>query len=176
MVSCVQITVLCVMYVRRMTYCESGEKFVREGDIKYQRSKAKQSIAKQTKGRKGKRQGDPPLLRCLIAPLLMAPSLLTLLSYDLQVFFLSLWLDVPSLVNLDVAVSSHDWRPYWMTLLHSLRSAGIDELDHSLASLMWLARRGICARRMQMKVDGLRVRECDVMSYCLSRSSWLTWD
>ena len=93
----------------------------------------------------------------------MAPSLLTLLGYDLQDFFLSLWLDVPSLVNLDVAVSSHDWRPYWMTLLHSMRSAGVDEWGHSYASLMWLTRRGICARRMQMKVDGLRVRGCDLL-------------
>ena len=93
----------------------------------------------------------------------MAPSFLALLSYDLQVFFLSMWLDVPSLVNLDVALSCRNWRAQWMTLLHSVRSAGIDEWGHSYASLMWLTRRGICARRMQMKVDGWRVRGRDLI-------------
>ena len=67
----------------------------------------------------------------------MAPLFLTLLSCDLQVFFLSMWLDVTSLANLDAALTRHDCRPYWM-LLNALRSAGIDEWGHSFASLMWL--------------------------------------
>ena len=40
-----------------------------------------------------------------------------------------------------------------MTLLHSLRSAEIDGWGHSSASLMWLIKRGICARKIQMLVD-----------------------
>ena len=42
------------------------------------------------------------------APLpLMIPSFLSFLSDDLQILFLSLWLDVRSLSTLDVAISSH---------------------------------------------------------------------
>ena len=92
----------------------------------------------------------------------MAPLLLSVLSYDVQVFFVSMWLDVTSLANLDAALTSHDCRPYWMMLLHCMRSTSIDEWGHSLASLMWLARRGICSRSIRMKVDGWRVRGCDL--------------
>ena len=93
---------------------------------------------------KGKQQGCHFLLCYNTAHLSMAPLLGTLFGYDLEVFFLSLWMDVPSLVKLDIAMSSHDWRPYWITLLQSLRSAGIEEWGHSFASLMWLTKRGIC--------------------------------
>ena len=113
---------------------------------------------------KGKQQHGFHFLLCDISKhLSMALLLRTLFGYDLDVFFLSLWMDVPGLVNLDVAMSSHDWRPYWMTLLQSLRSAGVEKWSHSFASLMWLTRRGISVRRMQMKVDGERVRGCDLL-------------
>ena len=125
--------------------------------MKYRLTKMKQG------GRREATGGSHSLLLCNLAPLSTAPFFLTFLSYDVQVFFLSLSLDAPSLVNLDEAVSKHEWRPYWITLLHSVRSAGIDEWCHSCASLTWLTRRGICARRMQMKVDGWRVRGCDLL-------------
>ena len=109
------------------------------------------------------RHSPCPSLRYCASLNSMAPLLLSLLSYDVQVFFVSMWLDVTSLANLDGALTSHDFRPYWMMLLHSLRSAGIDELGHSFATLMWVAKRGICARSIQMKVDGWRVRGCDLL-------------
>ena len=68
-----------------------------------------------------------------------------------------------SLANLDIAVSSKASRPYWMMLLHSLRGGIIDDWCHSISSLMWLAKRGIHATRVQMQleyVDAWRVRGC----------------
>ena len=56
--------------------------------------------------------------------------LLHVLSDDLRTLLLSHWLDVRSLAMLDVAISSKSSRPYWMTLLGSLRSTSIDEMDH----------------------------------------------
>ena len=70
--------------------------------------------------------------------LLMKPSFFSLLGDDLQILFLSLWLDVRSLSTLDVAVSCHRLRPCWMTLLPCLRSPAVDDWGHSLSSLMWL--------------------------------------
>ena len=103
----------------------------------------------------------PCMMYCLItagvrAPLLllmMMPSFLSQLSDDLQILFLSLWLDVRSLSSLDVAISCHRLRPYWMTILQCLRSPAVDDWGHSLSSLLWLSRRGIRASRMQMKMD-----------------------
>ena len=94
--------------------------------------------------------------------MLMAGLFTCALSDDLHSLLLSHWLDVRSLVRLDVAVSSATSRPYWMTLLGSLRSASIDNMYHSASSLMWLLRRGICASRVQMKDDGWRVPGCDL--------------
>ena len=74
-----------------------------------------------------------------------------------------MWLDVTSLANLDAALTSLDCRPYRMMLLHSLRYVGIDELDHSFATLMWVAKRGICTRSIQMKVDGWLLRGSDLL-------------
>jgi hypothetical protein len=54
-------------------------------------------------------------------PLLM-PSFLSQLSDDLQILFLSLWLDVRSLSTLDIAISCRRLRPCWMTILQCLRS------------------------------------------------------
>ena len=88
---------------------------------------------------------------------LMVRLLLHELSDDLHILLLSQWLDVRSLVTLDVAVSSNTSRPYWKTLLGSLRSSSIDSMDHSASSLMWLIRRGICASRIQMKDNAWRV-------------------
>ena len=50
-----------------------------------------------------------------------------------------------------------------MTLIHSLRGGVIDDWGHSMSSLTWLIRRGIHARRVQMKVDAWRVRGCDLL-------------
>ena len=100
------------------------------------------------------------------APLLLLmtmPSFLSLLSDDLQTLFLSFWLDVRSLSNLDVAISCHRLRPCWMKLRQSLRSPAVDDWGHSLLSLMCLSRRGIRASRVQMKKDTSRVRLC---KYC----------
>ena len=83
------------------------------------------------------------------------------LGDDLHALLLFHWLDVRSLVTLDIAVSSDVLRPYWMTLLRSLRAASIDNIDHSASSLIWLIQRGICTTRIQMKVNAWRVPVCD---------------
>ena len=62
----------------------------------------------------------------LVMTMPMLPSFLTLLGDDLQILFLSLWLDVRSLSTLDVALSCHRLRPCWMTLLQCLRSPAYD--------------------------------------------------
>jgi hypothetical protein len=93
----------------------------------------------------------------------MMPLFLSQLSDDLQIIFLSFWLDVRSLSTLDVAVSCHRLRPWWMTQLQCLRSPAVDDWGHSLSSLMWLSRRRIRASRVQMKMDTSRVRVCDIL-------------
>ena len=95
--------------------------------------------------------------------LLMAQLLHSLLSDDVQILVLSLWLDVRSLTTLDVAVSSRRLRPNWLTVLRCLRSGALDNWDHSRSSLMWLAKRGIRASRVQMKMDKSLVRGCDIL-------------
>ena len=95
--------------------------------------------------------------------MMMTPSFLSLLGDDLQILFLSLWLDVRSLSTLDVAVSCHRLRPSWMTLLQWLRSPSVDDWGHSLSSLIWLSRRGIRASRLQIKMAISRVRVCDIL-------------
>ena len=92
----------------------------------------------------------------------MVRLLLHELSDDLHILLLSQWLDVRSLVTLDVAVTSNTSRPYWKALLGSLRSPSIDSMDHSASSLMWMIRRGICASRVQMKREAWRVPGCDL--------------
>ena len=86
-----------------------------------------------------------------------------MLSDDLQTLFLSLWLDVRSLVTFDVAVSSHVFRPSWMRQLKSLRCPAMDKWGHGLSSLMWLSRRGIRVSQVLIKMDACRVRGCDIM-------------
>ena len=98
----------------------------------------------------------------IIIDLQMAQLLLYELSDDLHSVLLSDWLDERSLAKLDIAVSSAASRPYWMTLLGSLRSASIDNMHHSASSLMWVIHRGICASRVHMKVDSWRVPGCDL--------------
>ena len=96
----------------------------------------------------------------------MIPLFFSVLSYDVQILFLSEWVDMRSLINLDIAVSSNASRPYWMVLLHSIRSGIIDDWGHSISSLMWLTKRGIHATRVQMQVayaDAWRVRGCDLL-------------
>jgi hypothetical protein len=95
--------------------------------------------------------------------LLMMPSFLSLLSDDLQILFLSLWLHVRNLSTFDVAVSCRRLRQSWMTILQCLRSPAVVDWGHSLSSLMWLSRRGIRASRVQMKMDTSRVRVCDIL-------------
>ena len=99
----------------------------------------------------------------LLAMTMIMPLFFSVLSFDVHIQFISLWLDMRSLATLDVAVSNNASRPYWMTLLHSLRSSVIDDWGHSMSSLTWLIRRGIHARRVQMKVDAWRVRGCDLL-------------
>ena len=94
---------------------------------------------------------------------MIMPLFLSVLSFDVHIQFISLWLDMRSLATLDVAVSNNASRPYWMTLLRSLRGGVIDDWGHSMSSLTWLIRRGIHARRVQMKVDAWRVRGCDLL-------------
>ena len=101
-----------------------------------------------------------PLLLLLM---MTTPSFLAQLSDDLQILFLSLWLDIRSLSTLDVAFSCHRLRPCWMTLLQCLRSPAIDDWGHGLSSLMWLSKRGIRASRVQMKMNQSRVRVCDIL-------------
>ena len=96
-------------------------------------------------------------------PLLMAQLLHSLLSDDLLILLLSHWLDVRSLITLDVAVSSRTLRPTWLTVLRCLRSDAMDNWGHSLSSLMWLSTRGIRASRVEMKMDKSLVRGCDIL-------------
>jgi hypothetical protein len=94
----------------------------------------------------------------------MIPLFFSVLSSDLQIQFLSQWLDMRSLANLDIAISSKASRPYWMMLLHSLRGGIIDDWLHSITSLMWLTKRGIHATRVQMEyADAWRVRGRDLL-------------
>ena len=44
-------------------------------------------------------------------------------SQGVDIRFLSFWLDIRSLVTLDVAVLSETSRPYWVTLLQSVLSS-----------------------------------------------------
>ena len=92
----------------------------------------------------------------------MVPLLLHLLNDDLQTLLLSHWLDVRSLAMLDVAVSSHEFRPYWTAMLHSLRAASIDNMVHNSSSLKWLSIRGIHATRVQMMADAWLVPGYDL--------------
>ena len=102
------------------------------------------------------------LLSLLFHLPLMLRLLLGELSEDLHTYLLCQWLDVRSLVTLDTAVSSGTSRPYWATLLRSLRCPSINNMDHSTSSLLWLIQRRICASRMQMKVNAWRVPGCDL--------------
>ena len=94
--------------------------------------------------------------------LTMTQLLLHELSDDLHRLLFCQWLDVRSLVTLDVAVSSSTSRPYWMRLLGSLRFPSIDNMHHSPSSLRWLIQRGICTSRIQMKVNAWKVPGCDL--------------
>ena len=95
--------------------------------------------------------------------LLMARLFHSLLSDDLQILVLSLWLDVRGLTTLDVAVSSQRLRPTWLTVLRCLRSDALDNWGHSLSSLTRLSKRGIRASRVQMRMDYSLVRGCDIL-------------
>ena len=94
--------------------------------------------------------------------MIMTQLLLHVLSDDLHRLLFCQWLDVRSLVTLDVAVSSSTSRPYWTRLLGSLRSQSIDNINHTSSSLHWLIQRGICASRIQMKVNAWEVPGCDL--------------
>ena len=86
-----------------------------------------------------------------------------LLSDDLQILVLSLWLDVHSLTTLDVAISSRRLRPSWLTVLRCLRSDAMDNWGHSLSSLMWLSKRGIRPSRVLIKTNYSLVRGSDIL-------------
>ena len=99
----------------------------------------------------------------IITPLTMVLPFLSSLSHDLQDFFLIQWLDIRSISNLDVALSSHEWRPHWLALLCTIRATAIDDWGHSLSSLMWLTKRGIHVRKMEIKVDAGQIRGSDLL-------------
>ena len=80
----------------------------------------------------------------------MARLLLYVLSDDMHSLLLSQWLDVRSLVTLDIAVSSAASRRNWMALLGSLKSASIDNMHHSDSLLTWVIQRGICVTRVDI--------------------------
>ena len=92
----------------------------------------------------------------------MAPPFLTMLSDDLKILFLSLWLDVRSLATLNTAISSLKLRSCWIMLLQYLRCPAVDSWGHSLTSLLWLSKRGIRPTRLQINVDAWRLSECDL--------------
>ena len=92
----------------------------------------------------------------------MALLLSDLLGDDLHTLLLLHWLDVRSLATLDIPVSSNASRPYWMSLLRSVRATSIDNMDHNISSLMWLIRRGINVTRVRMKRDAWRLPGCDL--------------
>ena len=94
---------------------------------------------------------------------MMVPLFVFVLSTDVHILFLSLWLDMRSLATLDTAVTNNALRPYWMTVLHSLRGGVIDDWGHSMSSLTWLIRRGIHAKRVEIKEDAWRVRGSDLL-------------
>ena len=88
-----------------------------------------------------------------IVQLSMIPLFLSVLSRDVHILLLSVWVVVRSLGTLDVAVSCNSSRQYCLMLLHSLRGGIIDDWGHSISSLMCLTRRGIRAKRVQMQIQ-----------------------
>ena len=122
----------------------------------------------------------PCMQYCLItagvrAPLLllmMMPSFLSLLSDDLQTLFLSFWLDVRSLSNLDVAISCHRLRPCWMTLLQCLRSPAVDDWGQSLVTDVAIKARDPC--QASANKDGHLASTCMYIAYGYNRCrhSW----
>ena len=92
----------------------------------------------------------------------MARLLSHLLGDDLHTLLLLHWLDVRSVTTLDIAVSSNASRPYWMSLIRSVRATSIDNMVHSASSLIWLIQRGINVTRIQMKINAWRLPGCDL--------------
>ena len=98
----------------------------------------------------------------LVLSIVMMPSFLSELSFDVHILFISRWLDMRSVATLDVAVSNKASRPYWMTLLRFLHGRLFYGLGNDISSLMWLMRRGIHALRVHRKGDTWHVRGCDL--------------
>ena len=92
----------------------------------------------------------------------MARLLSDLFGDDLHTLLLFHWLDVRSLATLDIAVSGNASRPYWLSLLRSLRATSVDNMYHNACSLMWLIQRGINVTRIQMKPYAWRLPGCDL--------------
>ena len=85
-----------------------------------------------------------------------------LLGDDLHTLLLFHWLDVRSLATLDIAVLSNASRPYWLSLLGSVRATSVDNMYHNACSLMWLIQRGINVTRIRMKRNSWRLPGCDL--------------
>ena len=100
----------------------------------------------------------------IIKSLMMVLPFLSLPSPDVQKKILSRWLDIRSISNLDVALSSHEWRPHWLVLLCTITATAFNDWGHSLSSFMWLTRRGICVKEMELKIDAWQIRGCDLFN------------
>ena len=98
----------------------------------------------------------------LVLSIVMMPSFLSELSFDIHILLISRWLNMRSVATLDVAVSNKASRPYWMTLLRFQHGRLYRGLGHDMSSLMWLMRRGIHALRVHRKGDAWRIRGCDL--------------
>ena len=73
-----------------------------------------------------------------------APSLPFFLALEnRQIPIICPWLDMQSLVRLDVAVSSTCARKLWLMILESVTCKAIDEWHHCYSSMMWAILRSI---------------------------------
>ena len=111
-------------------------RFLEEGPVLHSKQHSIQAFKQNTNATRGVSSAPPPMIPEL---------LLFLLSDDVLILLLSLWVDVRSLATLDVAVSIHRLRRSWLMVLRCLKSVALDEWGHSLSSLVWLSKRGICA-------------------------------
>lgn len=62
---------------------------------------------------------------------------------DLCHHLLQQWIDFPSIVALDTAITNRGTRILWLQRLHSLRTDNLDKKIHEYRSLMWLIARGV---------------------------------
>lgn len=68
-------------------------------------------------------------------------SMLFRFGDDLLTSFLSVWLDVRSLLALDSAISERNERLSWLQTLSTVQSVPMNELQHNHSSIRWLIKR-----------------------------------